>query len=92
MLIYRMRQCVKPDWGLSEKSMWLCGTYVSDAVFQTTCPQFPFVHLVSSAAWFWVEVFCFRFKRLTNQSGVVLLISLYICNLMVRLKKKKYAV
>lgn len=34
------------------------------------------------------EVFCFRFKRLTNQLGAELLISLTICNLMVRRGKR----
>lgn len=34
------------------------------------------------------EVFCFRFKRLTNQLGVELLISVTICNLMVRRGKR----
>lgn len=90
MLIYSCEQTLRKN---RSGSVWQVRVVMWDVCLERNFSDYlspiSFFSCLVSAAWFWVEVFCFRFKRLTNQSGVALLISFDICNLTVRLRKKK---
>lgn len=89
MLIYSCEQTLRKN---RSGSVWQVRVVMWDVCLERNFSDYlspiSFFSCLVSAAWFWVEVFCFRFKRLTNQSGVALLISFDICNLTVRLRKK----